>query len=221
MAESFRSQKGTTMDKIAEGYDKRSPTIKGLSAAERGIIGSAGNRILSGKATDMAREAMSGMAPGSSLTRGNLATIGTNIMRDTAPGADTVSAKRASEIKSIVEGGSRGRDITPGSLIRGVNPFRRSGQGGGFFLQRAPQGGGGTTAPVGQLPQVPNPAQVDLPLIRQQQQQGTQAKTLAGIQNQSYQNTFNNLMAQFRPRNRSRRRNFRTSFNREYFSQFA
>ena len=81
------------MEKIAAGYNKNAPTIKGLSAAA-GIVGSV-NRIISGKATDMAREAMSGMTPGASLTRGNIATIGTNIMRDTAPGADTVSAKRA------------------------------------------------------------------------------------------------------------------------------
>ena len=221
MAESFRTRKGTTMEKIASGYDKNSPTIKGLSAAERGIVGSVGNRIISGKATDMAREAMSGMTPGASLTRGNIATIGTNIMRDTAPGADTVSAKRASQIKSLVTGGSRGTDVTPGSLLRGVNPFRRSGQGGSNILSR-PGGGGTTTAPVGQLPQVPNPAQVELPVIPQQQeQQGTQATTLAGIQNQSYENTFNNLMAQFRPRRMGRRRNFRTSFNRDYFSQFV
>ena len=220
MAESFRTRKGTTMEKIASGYDKNSPTIKGLSAAERGIVGSVGNRIISGKATDMAREAMSGMTPGASLTRGNIATIGTNIMRDTAPGADTVSAKRASQIKSLVTGGSRGTDVTPGSLLRGVNPFRRSGQGGSNILSRP--GGGGTTTPVGQLPQVPNPAQVEPPVIPQQQeQQGTQASTLAGIQNQSYENTFNNLMAQFRPRRMGRRRNFRTSFNRDYFSQFV
>ena len=220
MAESFRTRKGTTMEKIASGYDKNSPTIKGLSAAERGIVGSVGNRIISGKATDMAREAMSGMTPGASLTRGNIATIGTNIMRDTAPGADTLSAKRASQIKSLVTGGSRGTDVTPGSLIRGVNPFRRSGQGGSNILSRP--GGSGTATPVGQLPQVPNPAQVELPMIPQQQeQQGTQASTLAGIQNQSYENTFNNLMAQFRPRRMGRRRNFRTSFNRDYFSQFV
>ena len=218
MAESFRTREGTTMEKIASGYDKNSPTIKGLSAAERGIVGSVGNRIISGKATDMAREAMSGMSPGSSLTAGNIATIGTNIMKDTAPGADTLSAKRASEIKSLVTGGSRGRDVTPGSLIRGVNPFRRTTGGGSNTLGRP---GGGTNTPVGQLPQVPNPAQVELPVIPQQQQQGTQAKTLAGIQNQSYQNTFNNLMAQFRPRTMNRRRTFRTSFNRDYFSQFV
>ena len=227
VAESFRTGEGTTMDKIAQGYNKNAPTIKGLSSAERGIVGSLGNRIISGKATDMAREAMSGMTPGSSLTRGNLATIGTNIMRDTAPGADTLSAKRASQIKSLVTGGRSGRDITPGSLIRGVNPFNRTSSSGGQprGLQGTTgvtSGGGGTTTPVGQLPQVPNPAQVELPVIPQQQeQQGTQATTLSGIQNQSYQNTFNNLMAQFRPRRRGRRGNFRTSFNRDYFSQFV
>ena len=163
---------------------------------------------------------MSGMKAGSSLTAGNLTGITQNVIKNTAPGADTVSAKRASEIKSLVTGGRGGKDVTPGSLIRGINPFRRSGQGGSYILSRP--GGGGTTTPVGQLPQVPNPAQVELPVIPQQQeQQGTQAKTLAGIQNQSYENTFNNLMAQFRPRRMGRKRSFRTSFNRDYFSQFV
>jgi len=218
MAESFRTRKGTTMEKIAAGYDKNSPTVEGLSAAERGIIGSVGNRIISGKATDMAREAMSGMTPGASLTRGNIASIATNIMRDTAPGADTVSAKRASQIKRLVTGGSRGRDVTPGSLIRGINPFRRTGNNQGNSITR------GSNTPVGMLPQVQNPAAVELPLIPESrpQQRGTDPNTLVGIQNQSYQDTFNNLSAQFRPRyTPPRRRTFRTSFNRDYFSQYA
>tara|TARA_B000000609_G_C24010728_1_gene259972 strand:- start:47 stop:667 length:621 start_codon:yes stop_codon:yes gene_type:complete len=206
------------MEKIAAGYDKNSPTVEGLSAAERGIIGSVGNRIISGKATDMAREAMSGMTPGASLTRGNIASIATNIMRDTAPGADTVSAKRASQIKRLVTGGSRGRDVTPGSLIRGINPFRRTGNNQGNSITR------GSNTPVGMLPQVQNPAAVELPLIPESrpQQRGTDPNTLVGIQNQSYQDTFNNLSAQFRPRyTPPRRRTFRTSFNRDYFSQYA
>jgi len=230
MAESFRTRKGTTMEKIAAGYDKNAPTVKGLSAAERGIVGSVGNRILSGKATDMAREAMSGMSPGSSLTRGNVANIASNIIRDTAPGADTVSAKRASEIKSLVTGGRTGRDVTPGSLIRGVNPFRGSNRGRGITpISTAPAftpSGGGT--PVGQVPQIPATGEVpqfqvpEIPV-----QQGTDAGNLANIQNESYQNTFNNLMAinpnysarfQMRRRRGGRRGGFRKAFSRRFFS---
>ena len=230
MAESFRTREGTTMEKIAAGYDKNSPTVEGLSAAERGIIGSVGNRILSGKATDMAREAMSGMTPGSSLTRGNVANIASNIIRDTAPGADTVSAKRASQIKSLVTGGRTGRDVTPGSLIRGVNPFRGSNRGGGSTPIRSAtpsltsSGGGGGT-PVGQVPQIPPTTEFQVPEIPQQQ--GLDAGNLANIQNESYQNTFKNLMAinpnysarfQMRRRRGGRRGSFKRSFSRRFFS---
>jgi len=228
MAESFRTRKGTTMEKIAAGYDKNSPSVKGLSAAERGIVGSVGNRIISGKATDMAREAMSGMTPGSSLTRGNLANIASNIIKDTAPGADTVSAKRASEIKSLVTGGRGRREITPGSLIRGVNPFRPRATGSGIRtpgLQPVlPSGGGGST-PVGQVPQVPPTTEFQVPEIPQQQ--GLDAGNLANIQNESYQSTFNNLMAinpnysarfQMRRRRGGRRGGFRKAFSRRFFS---
>ena len=176
---------------------------------------------------------MSGMTPGSSLTRGNVANIASNIIKDTAPGADTVSAKRASEIKSLVTGGRGRRDITPGSLIRGVNPFRGSNRGGGSTPIRSaapaftPSGGGGGT-PVGQVPQIPATGTVpqfqvpELPV-----QQGTDPSNLANIQNESYQNTFKNLMAinpnysarfQMRRRRRGGRRSFAKAFSRRFFS---
>ncbi len=229
-AEAFRSGEGTTMQKIAAGFQPGAAKAKGLSAAERGIIGSVGNRIISGKQTDIAREAMSGMKAGSSLTAGNLTGIAQNVIKNTAPGADTVSAKRASQIKSIVTGGRGRRDITPSSLIQGVNPFRGSNRGGGSTPIRSatptftPSGGG---TPVGQVPQIPATGTVpqfqvpELPV-----QQGTDPSNLANIQNESYQSTFKNLMAinpnysaRFRMRRRGGRRGgFRKAFSRRFFS---
>ena len=230
-AEAFRSGEGTTMQKIAAGFQPGAAKVKGLSAAERGVIGSVGNRIISGKQTDIAREAMSGMKAGSSLTAGNLTGIAQNVIKNTAPGADTVSAKRASQIKSIVTGGRGRTDITPSSLLKGVNPFRGSNRGGGGapVFQTAPAftpSGGGT--PVGQVPQIPATGTVpqfqvpELPV-----QQGTDPSNLANIQNESYQNTFKNLMAinpnysarfQMRRRRGGRRGSFKRAFSRRFFS---
>ena len=226
-AEAFRSGEGTTMQKIAAGFQPGAAKVQGLSAAERGVIGSVGNRIISGKQTDIAREAMSGMKAGSSLTAGNLTGIAQNVIKNTAPGADTVSAKRASQIKSIVSGGRGRTDITPSSLLKGVNPFRGSNRGGGGtpVSSFTPSGGGGGT-PVGQVPQIPATGEVpqfqvpELPV-----QQGTDASTLSDIQNESYQNTFRNLMAinpnysaRFRMRRRGGRRgSFKRSFSRRFF----
>ena len=239
-AEAFRSGEGTTMQKIAAGYQPGAAKVKGLSAAERGIVGSIGNRIISGKQTDIAREAMSGMKAGSSLTAGNLTGIAQNVIKNTAPGADTVSAKRASQIKSIVTGGRGGRDITPTSVLQGVNPFRRSNRGGGstprstYSINDRPlfqSVGGGTprsTYSINDREQIPVTGEVpqfqvpELPT-----QQGTDAGDLANIQNESYQSTFNKLMAinpnysarfQMRRRRRGRRGGFRRAFSRRFFS---
>ena len=230
-AEAFRSGEGTTMQKIAAGYQPGAAKAKGLSAAERGIVGSVGNRIISGKQTDIAREAMSGMKAGSSLTAGNLTGIAQNVIKNTAPGADTKSARRASQIKSIVTGGRGRTDITPSSLLKGVNPFRGNNRGGGSTPIRSvapaftPTGGG---TPVGQVPQIPATGTVpqfqvpELPI-----QQGTDPSNLANIQNESYQSTFKNLMAinpnysarfQMRRRRGGRRGSFKRAFSRRFFS---
>jgi hypothetical protein len=225
------------MQKIAAGYQPGAAKVKGLSAAERGIVGSIGNRIISGKQTDIAREAMSGMKAGSSLTAGNLTGIAQNVIKNTAPGADTVSAKRASQIKSIVTGGRGRTDITPSSLLKGVNPFRGSTRGGGSTPIRsaAPaftpiSGGGGTAVDRSQVVEnflsIPFHGDTfkvpELPV-----QQGTDAGNLANIQNESYQSTFNNLMAinpnysarfQMRRRRGGRRGGFRRAFSRRFFS---
>ena len=239
-AEAFRSGEGTTMQKIAAGFQPGAAKAKGLSAAERGIIGSVGNRIISGKQTDIAREAMSGMKAGSSLTAGNLTGIAQNVIKNTAPGADTVSAKRASQIKSIVTGGRGRRDVTPGSLIRGVNPFRGSNRGGGntprsiYSINDRAQFqsvGGGTprsTYSINDRAQIPATGEVPQFQVPEfPTQEGTDAGNLANIQNESYQSTFNKLMAinpnystrfQMRRRRRGRRGGFRRAFSRRFFS---
>ena len=188
-----------------------------MKATTPGIV----NRVLSGKLKDIGQEAITQNNLTGGMTADKFDTIASSVNQNLKT-KGTIGQTRQAELTALAKrfGPGGGQAPTPKSILGGVNPFRRSGQGGSNILSRS--GGGGTTTPVGQLPQVPNPAQVELPVIPQQQeQQGTQATTLAGIQNQSYENTFNNLMAQFRPRRMGRRRNFRTSFNRDYFSQFV
>ena len=175
------------------------------------------NRVLSGKLKDIGQEAITQNNLTGGMTADKFDTIASSINTNLQT-KGTIGQTRQAELTALAKrfGPGGGQAPTPKSILGGINPFRRSTRNSN--PQSRIQGG---TTPVGQLPQVPNPAQVELPIIPQQQQQGTQAKTLAGIQNQSYQNTFNNLMAQFRPRTMNRRRTFRTSFNRDYFSQFV
>ncbi len=181
--------------------------IKGINRKEMGIVGSVGNFLLSNQGRDI----VTGNLPGTN----NALDLASNIIntgRD--PSSPTFNASQRF-LRTIGAGGQP----TPGSIIRGINPFRRTGgNNSGNSITR------GSNTPVGRVPQVQNPAAVELPLIPESrpQQLGTNPNTLADIQNQSYQNTFNNLTAQFRPRyTPPRRRTFRTSFNREYFSQYA
>ena len=176
------------------------------------------NRVLSGKLKDMGQEAITQNNLTGGMTADKFDTIASTLNKNLKT-EGTIAKTRLDELTALAKrfGPGGGQAPTPKSILEGVNPFRRSGSNSG---NRVSQGGGNT--PVGRLPQVPNPAEVELPIIPQQQQQGTQASNLASIQNQSYQNTFNNLMAQFRPRStNNRRRTFRTTFNRDYFSQFV
>ena len=204
--------------RIQAAYDPTSPKAEALSAEDRGIVGSAGNLLIGGKLSDVFK-ANNPTERGTTFTPTDSANLIANTMiAANTPGS--LTQQRFNEIGALT---GQGTKVTPGTLIRGVNPFRRNNRGNAIFpTPRFFQSGGrATTTPVGQLPQVPNPAQVELPVIPQQQeQQGLDPNTLAGIQNQSYQNTFNNLMAQFRPRRMGERLGFKT-FNRDYFSQFV
>ena len=188
-----------------------------MKATTPGIV----NRVLSGKLKDMGQEAITQNNLTGGMTADKFDTIASTLNKNLKT-EGTIAKTRMDELTSLAKrfGPGGGQAPTPKSILRGVNPFRRTGGGSGSNIQNRPVGSG-TSTPVGQLPQIPNPAEVELPIIPQPQQQGTQAKTLSAIQNQSYQNTFNNLMAQFRPRNINRRRTFRSTFNRDYFSQFV
>ena len=208
----------TFREKIQAAYDPTSPKADALSFEDRNFLGSAGNLLIGGKLSDVFR-ANNPTERGTTFTPTDSANLIANTMiAANTPGS--LTQQRFNEIGALT---GQGTKVTPGTLIRGVNPFRRNNRGNAIFpTPRFFQSGGrATTTPVGQLPQVPNPAQVELPVIPQQQeQQGLDPNTLVGIQNQSYQNTFNNLMAQFRPRRMGERLGFKT-FNRDYFSQFV
>jgi len=227
---------------IVTSFQPNVEKMTGLSTAERGRIeGGAGNRLISGKLTDIAREAITGkigtgeslgIPKGTPLTIGNMLDAGSMVAKN-LKSPDTLASKRSAEIKTLTTGGKSGRDITPGSLLRGVNPFRGSNRGGGSTPRTpafTPSGGGGGT-PVGQVPQIPATGEVpkfqvpELPEFPVQQ--GTDAGNLADIQKESYQNTFKNLMAinpnysaRFRMRRRrgGKRGSFKRAFSRRFFS---
>ena len=188
-----------------------------MKATTPGIV----NRVLSGKLKDMGQEAITQNNLVGGMTAGNFDTIASTLNKNLKT-EGTIANTRKKELTALAErfGPGGGQAPTPKSILGGVNPFRRRTR-----TSNTPNRGQGGNTPVGRLPQVQNPAAVELPIIPESrpQQQGTDSNRLADIQNQSYQNTFNNLTAQFRPRYTPprRRRTFRTSFNREYFSQYV
>ena len=187
--------------------------IKGINRKEMGIVGGLGNFVLSNQGRDI----VTGNLPGTN----NALDLASNIIntgRD--PSSSTYKASQGF-LKTIGAGGQP----TPGSIIRGVNPFRGGGGGGGTTTAPRFQsvgGGGGAATPTATATPVPQFQVPEFPI-----QQGTDAGNLANIQNESYQNTFRNLMAinpnysarfQMRRRRGGRRGSFRTAFSRRFFS---
>ena len=196
--------------------------IKGINRKEMGIIGGLGNFVLS----NQGRDVVTGNLPGTD----NALDLASNIIntgRD--PSSSTYKASQGF-LKTLGAGGQP----TPGSIIRGVNPFRGSGRGGGTTtttptFQSVGTGGGGGT-PVGQVPQIPvTTTATPVPQFQVPElpvQQGTDPSNLANIQNESYQSTFRNLMAidpnysarfQMRRRRGGRRGSFKRAFSRRFF----
>ena len=190
--------------------------IKGINRKEMGIVGGLGNFVLS----NQGRDVVTGNLPGTN----NALDLASNIIntgRD--PSSSTYKASQGF-LKTLGAGGQP----TPGSIIRGVNPFRGSNRGGGTTTAPRFQsvgGGGGTTTttatPTATATPVPQFQVPEFPV-----QQGTDAGNLANIQNESYQSTFKNLMAinpnysaRFRMRRRGggRRGSFKRSFSRRFF----
>ena len=210
---------------IKAAFQDDSPTTKGLSAEQRGIVGQFGNRILSGKATDGLREATYGYggregAVNAGLTEGqplNFSDIQNTAlaMKDNLGTDTTLASKRFDEAKRLVTPDG----VTAGSLIRGSLPRfgNRTGSSGSTSTMR----GTGTTAPAATpmeellIPQTPT--------YTAPTQTGTDTSNLQQIQQQSYMQNLaqlgiTNLMQlpQFRTQQQRAPRRFR-SFRRDYF----
>ena len=206
---------------IKAAFQDDSPTTEGLSKKERGVIGQIANRILSGKGTDGLREASygygnkpavnAGVTEGAPMNFTDILNTGLALQQNLK--GDTLAAKRFAEAKRLIDG----RDITAGSLIRGILP-RQSGSSRNRF--------------------VPTPSQQSVPeelleelLINQTPtttptQTGTQQTgDLANLQRTAYLNALGaygidpNLFAQVRQRQSllPDANAFGTTFNRRYF----
>ena len=141
-----------TNEQAADAITAFQPNVEGmagLSRADRGLIeGSGGNRIISGKLTDIAREAITGnigtgdslgIQKGTPLTIGNMldagSTIASNLQQD-----GTLASKRSAEIANLAN--QAGKITTP-SLIKGLIP--RFGGSGSFRPNAVSSLGGGAT----------------------------------------------------------------------------
>ncbi len=218
-----------TLSDIRDTFTPGKPKIPSIDP-KSGIVGAIGNRMLAGDIKNIVKEAdqQTGVEKGATRTLGQTINVAKQIGKNLGD-TSTQGYKSGQKIAKLVGTGS-GKP-TPGSILSGVNPFRRRSGGGStpaFTPSSAPsftpRGGGGGT-PVGQVPQVPPTTQFQVPEIPEQQ--GLDAGNLANIQNESYQNTFKNLMAinpnysarfQMRRRRRGGRRSFAKAFSRRFFS---
>jgi hypothetical protein len=213
----------TNLQKIAAGFDSKSPNALALSASDRGITGSGGNLLIGGKLSDIYRQATGNIEGGVNagipkgqvgLSNADMFNVATSAIKNiNTPG--TLSAKQADSIQRTIEGG-----VTPRSLIKGVLPrFGRS--SGGTPVSQVRSGGGipsiaaqilqDQQQPVEEL--LPLPTNADLPNLQDMQQQAyNQQMSIYGAPN---------YMAQFQPVQRVRPLRRRQYFNRDYFTQFA
>ena len=214
-----------TLSDIRDTFTPGKPKMPSIDP-KSGIVMSIGNRMLAGDLKNIVKEAdqQTGVEKGATRTLGQTINVARQIGKNLGD-TSTQGYKSAQKIKKLTGTGS-GRP-TPGSIIRGVNPFSRSGRGSDRSVPLSRAGGTNpnTLALLPQQQQQQTPAeQFTVPQIPQQQ--GLDAGNLANVQNQSYQNTFRNLMAinpnysarfQMRPRRNVRRGNFRSMFSRDYF----
>ena len=208
---------------IKAAFQDDSPTTKGLSAEQRGIIGSVGNRFLSGKATDGLREAIYGYggregATNAGLTEGQPLNFSDILdtafaMKDNLGTGTTLASQRFDEGKKLTGPGG----VTAGSLIRGSFPrFGGRRESSGSTTPNRGTGTTGTATPEELLiPQTPT--------YTAPTQTGTDSSNLQQIQQQSYMQNLaqlgiTNLMQlpQFRRQQQPAPRRFR-SFRRDYF----
>ena len=217
-----------TNEMAADAITAFQPNVEGmagLSKADRGLIqGSGGNRIISGKLTDIAREAITGnigtgdslgIQKGTPLTIGNMldagSTIASNLQQD-----GTLASKRSAEIANLAN--QAGKITTP-SLIKGLIP--KFGGSGSFRPNAVSSLGQGATTLAAATP---TSVEEVLPLPTTATQTGTESGNLASIMQNAYQNQMSlygmnpNYAANFRqPRFNRPRKRFRQVFNRGYF----
>ena len=214
-----------TLSDIKDTFTPGKPKMPSIDP-NSGIVMSIGNRMLAGDMKNIVKEAdrQTGVEKGATRTLGQTINVAKQIGKNLGD-TSTQGYKSGQKIAKLV-GTATGKP-TPGSIIRGVNPFSRSGRGSNRSVPLSRAGGTNpnTLALLPQQQQQQTPAeQFVVPQIPQQQ--GLDAGNLANVQNQSYQNTLNNLMAinpnysasfQMRPRRNIRRGNFRSMFSRDYF----
>lgn len=218
-----------TNEQAADAITAFQPNVAGmpgLSLKDRGLIqGSGGNRIISGKLTDIAREALVGdkgkgetlgLTKGSPLTIGNMldagSTIASNLQQD-----GTLASKRSAEIANLA---NKAGKITTPSLIKGLIPKF----GGAGSLRPNAVSSLGSSATTLAAAATPTSVEEVLPLPTTATQTGTNDNNLASIMQNAYQNQmslygmnpnyFANIM---QPRFNTRPRKFRQVFNRGYF----
>ena len=215
-----------TAGDIVSAFQPDTEKFTGLSTQERGAIeGGGGNRIVSGKLTDAAREAITGLIgtgdslnipKGTPLSISNMLDAGGKVISNVAQG-DTLASKRIAEIDRLAD---KTGDITTPSLIKGILPRlgQRTGGGGGSVTRVSARGG----TPIASIaPLLIQPPQEEVP-VELPVQSGVTDNKLQDIQQQAYLNQLGaygmdpQYMAQFMPR-RTRPRKFRSFFNRAYF----
>jgi len=220
-----------TNEQAADAITAFQPNVEGmpgLSRADRGLIqGSGGNRVISGKLTDIAREAITGnigtgdslgIQKGTPLTIGNMldagSTIASNLQKD-----GTLAQERSAEIARLAN--QAGKITTP-SLIKGLIP--RFGGRSSFRPNAVSSLGTSGSNATTLAAATPTSVEEVLPLPTTATQTGTESGNLASIMQNAYQNQMSlygmnpNYMTNFRqPRFNRPRQRFRQVFNRGYF----
>lgn len=214
---------------IITSFQPNVDKMQGLSFKDRGLIeGSAGNLLISGKLTDIAREALIGdkgsgetlgLNKGSPLTIGNMIDAG-NLISSNLKDSKTLASKRSQEIANLA---NKAGKITTPSIIKGIIP--KFG-GSGSYRPKAVSSLGMGAATLAATP----PASVEevLPLPTTKALGGTNATDLSAIQKQAYNNQMslygmnpNYFATIMQPKFTAPKKKFSQYFNRDYIPKFA
>ena len=214
-----------TNETVADAITAFQPNVEampGLSFKDQGLIlGSGANRIISGKLTDIAREALTGnigtgeslgLSTGSPLTIGNMVDASKLIAKNYNT-EGTLAQQRSAEIGRLAD--KAGKITTP-SLIKGLIP-RIGGSGSTRSGSTRNRISGSTSTTIPPIPPIP-PTPLSTTV---QPQTGQTPANLAQLQQQAYNRQMAiygspNYSPQVRPLTRGVPRSYRTYFNRNY-----